>query len=46
MTKAHLHTWLASQREPDKRLGEAAEAGFWPWTNTVFDFLRQFLLAL
>lgn len=40
------HVWLASEVEPEKRLGEAAEAGYWPWTSPAFDALRQFLLAL
>jgi hypothetical protein len=44
--KAFLHVWLASEVEPDKRLGEAAEAGYWPWNSSAFDALRQFLLGL
>ncbi len=44
--KARLHVWLASQIEPDKRLGEAAEKGYWPWNATVFQPLIQFLQAL
>lgn len=31
MAKARIHTWLSSQIEPDKRLGEAANAGYLPW---------------
>jgi len=45
-SKARVHAWLASQPEPDKRLGEAAEAGYWPWDNPAFDLLKQFLRAL
>src|SRR5262249_29723801 len=29
--KARVHAWLASQSEPDRRLGEAAHKGYWPW---------------
>lgn len=46
LAKARLHVWLASQAEPDKRLGEAAEKGYWPWTATVFQPLIAFLRAL
>jgi hypothetical protein len=43
--KASLHAWLASQAIPDKRLGEAAEAGYWPWHDPAFLPLIQFLQA-
>jgi len=46
MAKARVHTWLASQLEPDKRLGEAAKAGYLPWDSPGFDRLKQFLQAL
>ena len=46
MAKARVHTWLASQSEPDKRLGEAAKAGYLPWDSPGFDSLKQFLEAL
>ncbi|NJO16485.1 MAG: hypothetical protein HC877_12310 [Thioploca sp.] len=41
-----VHAWLSSQNEPDKRLAEAAEAGYWPWESPVFDLLKQFLIEL
>jgi hypothetical protein len=44
--KAFLPAWLASEVEPDKRLGEAAEAGYWNWHDPAFAALRVFLLAL
>ncbi|HAA26404.1 MAG TPA: hypothetical protein DCE56_00400 [Cyanobacteria bacterium UBA8553] len=44
--KARVHAWLSSQIEPDKRLGEAAKAGYWPWDSPGFDSLKQFLEAL
>jgi hypothetical protein len=46
MAKARVHTWLASQIEPDKRLGEAAKAGYLSWDSSGFDSLKQFLQAL
>jgi hypothetical protein len=44
--KARLHAWLASQLEPDKRLGEAAEKGYWPWDAPAFQPLIRFLQSL
>jgi hypothetical protein len=44
--KARVHAWLSSQIEPDKRLGEAAKAGYWPWNSPGFDSLKQFLQAM
>lgn len=46
MAKARVHAWLSSQIEPDKRLGEAAKASYWPWESPGFDCLKQFLQAL
>jgi hypothetical protein len=46
MAKARVHAWLASQIEPDRRLGEAARSGYWPWGHPAFDPLRQFLHML
>jgi hypothetical protein len=46
MAKARAHAWLASQVEPDRRLGEAAKAGIWPWHDAAFTPLIQFLQAL
>jgi hypothetical protein len=46
MAKARVHAWLASHRVPDKRLGEAALADYWDWTNSAFDYLKQFLQQL
>lgn len=42
-SKARAHAWLASRKTPDKRLGEAAEAGYWPWESDVFLPLIRFL---
>jgi hypothetical protein len=46
MAKARVHAWLSSQIEPDKRLGEAAKAGYLPWNSPGFNSLKQFLQAL
>ena len=46
IAKARIHAWLSSQIEPDKRLGEAAKAGYLPWNSPGFDSLKQFLQAL
>jgi hypothetical protein len=46
LSKARVHAWLSSQIEPDKRLAEAAEAGYWPWESKAFDLIKQFLRGL
>ncbi len=46
MPKAKVHAFLSSRIEPDKRLGEAAEAGYWPFNNAACDSLKTFLLSL
>jgi hypothetical protein len=46
MAKARVHAWLASQNEPDLRLGEAALKDLWPWTDAAFQPIIQFLQAL
>ena len=46
MAKAKVHAFLATRTEPDKRLGEAAEAGYWPFNNPAFEPLKSFLLSL
>jgi hypothetical protein len=46
IAKARIHTFLASREEPDKRLGEAAQAGYWNWDSPVFDTLKDFLRQL
>jgi hypothetical protein len=44
--KARVRVWLASQVEPDLRLGEAAEKGYWPWDAPAFNALKAFLQDL
>ncbi len=46
MSKARLHAWLASRKLPDKRLGEAAESGYFDWENSAFDALKKFLIEI
>jgi hypothetical protein len=44
--KARAHAWLASRPEPDRRVGEAAQAGYWPWNSQAFDNLWAFLRSM
>ncbi len=44
--KARAHAWLAGQTDPDKRVGEAAQAGLWPFANPAFDELWNFIRAM
>jgi hypothetical protein len=46
LSKARTRAWLASQIQPDKRLGEAAQAGYWDFNHPAFDPLKQFLQQL
>lgn len=46
LAKAKLHVWLASKEKPDKRLGEAAEAGYWDWESAAFEPLKEFIFSL
>jgi hypothetical protein len=44
--KARVQAFLASREEPGKRLGEAAEAGYWRWDAPAFAELTAFLKAI
>jgi hypothetical protein len=44
--KARAHAWLASRPELDKRVGEAAQAGYWPWDSDAFTDLWSFIRSL
>ena len=46
LAKARVHAWLASRVEPDLRLGEAAEKGYWPWESSAFEPLKSFFQTL
>lgn len=42
--KAKIHTLLASKHEdPAKRVGEAAQAGWWNWDHEAFQDLRDII---
>jgi hypothetical protein len=43
MSKAKAQAFLASREKAGLRLGEAAEAGYWPWEATAFQQIRDFL---
>jgi hypothetical protein len=43
--KAQVQVFL-STRPKSLRLGEAAEAGYWPWDSRAFDAPREFLTRL
>ncbi len=45
VAKARMHAWLASQIEPDLRLGEAANKPWWPWNHPAFEPLKKFILS-
>ena len=44
--KARVQTFLASRDRPGLRLGEAAEAGYWPWRHEAFSPVKEFLCNL
>lgn len=46
LCKAQAHAWLASRVEPDKRVGEAAQKGYWPWNALEFSDLWSFLQTI
>lgn len=46
MSKAKVHAFLSSRSQPDLRLGEAAQAGYWPWTSQAFTEIKKFLLLV
>jgi hypothetical protein len=44
--KARAHAWLASRQMPDRRVGEAAQKGDWPWDSDAFLDLWSFIGSL
>ncbi len=46
LSKAKVMAYLACQAEPDKRLGESAQAGYWDWNHPAFEDLKNFLRRL
>jgi hypothetical protein len=45
-SKARIQIFLASRKEPGKRLGEAAKAGYFSWESEAFNRLKDFLVKL
>lgn len=43
VSKAKVQAFLASRPEAGKRLGEAAQAGYWPWDDATFEQVKNFL---
>jgi hypothetical protein len=44
--KGQAYAWLACRPEPDKRVGEAALAGYWPFAAPAFSPLWDFLRSI
>jgi hypothetical protein len=44
--KGRAHAWLASRPEAGKRVGEAGQAGYWPWSSAAFNDLWSFITLL
>lgn len=44
--KARALVFLASRDKPDKRVGEAAQSGYWPWSAPAFVPLINFVCGL
>lgn len=43
LRKAEAQAFLASRKQPGKRLGEAAEAGYWDFEHSAFDPFKRLL---
>jgi hypothetical protein len=46
VAKARAHALLASRKDPDLRVGEAAQRGYWPFDAEAFKPLVELLRAL
>lgn len=46
LSKAKVRVFLSSKNDPTLPLGLAAMKGYWPFENSAFDPLRQFLMSL
>ena len=46
MAKAKVHAFLATRAMPDKRLGEAALANYWPFNDPAFNEVKDFVSML
>jgi Protein of unknown function (DUF3226) len=45
-SKARVRVWMASQVDFELYVGKAAEKGYWPWEDPVFDTMKEFLRRL
>jgi hypothetical protein len=43
ISKAKVQVFLASRHKAGLRLGEAAQAGYWPWEAEAFGEVKDFL---
>lgn len=43
-SKARVQVFLGSRLEAGKRLGEAAQAGYWPWNHIAVEQIKNFLM--
>lgn len=43
LQKATIHVFLSSRKRPNLLLGQAAQAGYWPWKHAALDQLKNFL---
>lgn len=46
MSKAKVQVFLASRQKAGLRLGEAAQAGYWPWDAEAFQQVKDFLRSV
>jgi len=46
MSKAKVQVFLASRPKAGLRLGEGAQAGYWPWQDEAFEQVKEFLQML
>jgi hypothetical protein len=46
LSKAKVLAYLTSLPEPDKSLGQSAQAGYWNWDHPAFSDLKDFLRSL
>lgn len=46
LSKAKVLAYLTSLPEPDKRLGESVQSGYWNWDHPAFSDLKDFLRSL
>ncbi len=46
MAKAKVHAFLASRIKADKRLGEAAQAGYWHFNSRSLTQVKKFLCSI